>query len=108
MSPLRFPYDPVPVAERDDAPRSVAPAGGGRFGCRNGRREAAALGQGVHAMPIWTVQVVDGEDERVDADLLGTDGGALVALSEEGLMLRAWAAGHWQTVRLLTGPDAHP
>ena len=59
-------------------------------------------------MPIWTVQVVDGDDERVDAELLGTDGGALVALSAEGLMLRAWAAGHWQTVRLLTGPDAHP
>jgi hypothetical protein len=59
-------------------------------------------------MPIWTVQVADGEDERVDAELLGTDGGALVALSEEGLMLRAWAPGQWQTVRLLTGPDAHP
>jgi hypothetical protein len=59
-------------------------------------------------MPMWTVRMADGEDEKVEAELLSTDGGTLVALSEEGLLLRAWAAGQWRTVRLVTGPDAHP
>ncbi len=59
-------------------------------------------------MPIWTVQVTDGEDETVEAELLATEGGALVALSEDGLLMRAWAPGQWRTVRQVTGVDAHP
>ncbi len=59
-------------------------------------------------MPIWTVQITDGEDERIEAGLLATQGGALVALSEDGLLTRAWAPGQWRTVRQVTGVDAHP
>jgi len=59
-------------------------------------------------MPIWTVGTAQGGDERIEADLLTTEGGALVALSEEGLLLRAWAPGQWRTVGHVTGRDAHP
>ena len=63
---------------------------------------------GSNTMPLWTVQLTDGEDEEVEAGLLATEGGALVALSDDGLMVRAWAPGRWQTVRQVTGADAHP
>ncbi len=59
-------------------------------------------------MPVWDVQVVDGDDEQVEAGLLATEGGALVALSEDGLMVRAWAPGRWRTARHVSGVDAHP
>jgi hypothetical protein len=59
-------------------------------------------------MPIWTVGITEGQHERIEADLLTTEGGALVALSDEGLLLRAWAPGQWQTVGHVTGRDAHP
>ena len=59
-------------------------------------------------MPIWTVQITDGEDEKIEAGLLATEGGALVALSEDGLLTRAWGPGQWRTVRQVTGVDAHP
>ena len=59
-------------------------------------------------MPIWTVQITDSEDEKIEAGLLSTEGGALVALSEDGLLTRAWAPGQWRTVRQVTGVDAHP
>ncbi len=59
-------------------------------------------------MPIWTVQAADGEDEKIEAGLLATESGALVALSEDGLLTRAWGPGQWRTVRQVTGVDAHP
>ncbi|MGY1593218.1 hypothetical protein ACI79D_14685 [Geodermatophilus sp. SYSU D00708] len=59
-------------------------------------------------MPIWTVELTGEQDERIEADVLATDGGALVAFSGEGLMVRAWAPGHWRTVRQFAGRDAHP
>ena len=59
-------------------------------------------------MPLWTVQLTDGEVEEVEAGLLATEGGALMALSDDGLMVRAWAPGRWQTVRHVMGADAHP
>ena len=59
-------------------------------------------------MPTWTVQITDGGDERIEAGLLATESGALVALSEDGLLTRAWAPGQWRTVRQVTGGDAHP
>ena len=59
-------------------------------------------------MPIWTVGTTKGQDERVEADLLTTEGGALLALSDDGLLLRAWAPGQWRTVGHVTGRDAHP
>ena len=59
-------------------------------------------------MPMWTVQVAIGEDERVEADMLATENGALVALSEEGLMVRAWAPGQWRTVRHVNRAEVHP
>jgi hypothetical protein len=59
-------------------------------------------------MPIWTVGTTEGQDERIEADLLTTEGGALLALSDEGLLLRAWAPGQWRTVGHVTGRDAHP
>ena len=52
-------------------------------------------------MPAWTVQITEDADERVEAGMLATDGGALIAFSEEGLVLRAWAPGQWRTVRHL-------
>ena len=59
-------------------------------------------------MPIWTVQITDGEDERIEAGLLATESGALVALAEDGLLTRAWAPGQWRAVRQVTDVDAHP
>ena len=59
-------------------------------------------------MPIWTVRAADGEDEKIEAGLLATDSGALVALSEDGLLTRAWGPGQWRTVRQVTGVDADP
>ena len=50
-------------------------------------------------MPVWAVQIAGGEQEQVEAGLLATEAGALVALSEAGLLLRAWAPGQWRTVR---------
>jgi hypothetical protein len=57
---------------------------------------------------VWLVQAADGAEERIEAGMLGTEGGALVALSLEGVLTRAWAPGSWQTVRLLSGMEAHP
>lgn len=54
-------------------------------------------------MPVWTVQVAGGRDERIEAGMLATEAGVLVALSEEGLMVRAWAPGEWRTVQQLVG-----
>jgi muconolactone delta-isomerase len=59
-------------------------------------------------MPMWTVARADGMDEQVEADALATESGALVALAEDGLLLRAWAPGQWQTVGQVTGVAAHP
>ncbi len=52
-------------------------------------------------MPAWTVQIAGDDDERVEAGMLATEGGTLIAFSEEGLLVRAWAPGQWQTVRHL-------
>ena len=57
-------------------------------------------------MPAWTVQVAEDQDERVEAGMLVTESGALIAFSEEGLVLRAWAPGQWRTVRHLEVADA--
>ena len=59
-------------------------------------------------MPIWTVRITENRDEVVEADLLTTEGGSLVALSEEGVLLRAWAPSQWRTVGHLTGGDPCP
>ena len=52
-------------------------------------------------MPAWTVQVAENADERVEAGMLATEAGSLIAFSEEGVLLRAWAPGQWRTVRQL-------
>jgi hypothetical protein len=59
-------------------------------------------------MPVWTVGVAGGSDETVEAGLLATESGSLVALSEEGLLLRAWAPGQWRTVRHTGGGCPRP
>jgi hypothetical protein len=59
-------------------------------------------------MQMWTVQTASGEEERVEAELLAAEGGALIAFSEQALMVRAWAPGQWLTVRHITGTEAHP
>ena len=59
-------------------------------------------------MPVWTVGIPGGDDETVEAGLLATEFGTLVALSEEGTLLRAWAPGHWRTVRHVGVPCPHP
>ena len=59
-------------------------------------------------MSMWTVGRADGVDEQIEADVLATESGALIALSEDGLLLRAWAPGHWRTVEHVTGVAAHP
>ena len=56
-------------------------------------------------MPVWAIQSTGGGEERVEAGMLATESGALVALSVEGLILRAWAPGQWSTVRHLEGAD---
>ncbi|MGY1689513.1 hypothetical protein [Geodermatophilus sp. SYSU D01105] len=50
-------------------------------------------------MPVWTVRIAVGDEERVEAEMLATEGGALVALAEDGLLVRAWAPGEWRTAR---------
>jgi len=57
-------------------------------------------------MPAWAVQVAQDQDERVEAWMLATESGALIAFSEEGLVLRAWAPGQWRTVRALEAVQA--
>ena len=59
-------------------------------------------------MSMWTVGRADGVDEQIEADMLATESGALIALSDEGLLLRAWAPGQWRTAGHLTGVTAHP
>ncbi|WP_100500205.1 hypothetical protein [Geodermatophilus chilensis] len=59
-------------------------------------------------MPAWTVQVAEDQDERVEAGMLATEAGTLIAFSEEGLVLRAWAPGQWRTVRHLETAEALP
>ena len=59
-------------------------------------------------MPVWVVQIADGGDERVEAGMLLVDSGALVALAEECVLVRAWAPGQWRTVRHINGADDHP
>jgi hypothetical protein len=59
-------------------------------------------------MPMWTVQDAGGEHERIEAGLLVTESGALLALSEEGVMMRAWAPGQWRTVRFVSTAGGHP
>jgi hypothetical protein len=59
-------------------------------------------------MPLWTVQTEDGQEHRAEAGMLVTEGGSLLALSEDGLLMRAWAPGQWRTAQLVTGAHAHP
>ena len=59
-------------------------------------------------MSTWTVSRADGVDEQIEADTLAMESGAVIALSEDGLMPRAWAPGQWRTVGHLTGVAAHP
>ena len=59
-------------------------------------------------MPVWTVQIANDEDELVEACLLATDGGALIALSEEGVLLQAWAPGEWRRARHVPPADRPP
>ena len=56
-------------------------------------------------MPVWTVRMPGGEDERIAADLLLVESGALMALSEESLLVRAWAPGEWRTVLQIDGAE---
>jgi hypothetical protein len=58
-------------------------------------------------MPIWTVRTTGGEDEEIEAGLLATESGALVALSQDGLLTRAWAPGQWRTVRQVADVGSH-
>jgi hypothetical protein len=59
-------------------------------------------------MSIWTVQTVDTHEQVIEAEMLATESGALVAFSEAGLMVRAWAPGQWLSMRLHSGIEAHP
>lgn len=59
-------------------------------------------------MSMWTVGRADGMDEQIEADMLATESGALVALAEDGLLLRAWAPGQWRTAGHVSGVAAHP
>ena len=56
-------------------------------------------------MPVWTVRMPGGEDERIAADMLLVECGALMALSEEALLVRAWAPGEWRTVLRIDGAE---
>ena len=102
-----MPHDTVPVTAGYAAPSSSCRLASSpvvfRYGAETRRLE------GEHSMPgVWLVQAADGTEERIEAGMLATEGGALVALSLEGVLTRAWAPGSWQTVRLLSGMEAHP
>jgi hypothetical protein len=58
-------------------------------------------------MPVWTVQVAGGEDETVEAGLLVTESGSLLAISADGLLLSAWAPGRWDRVRCVSHTNAN-
>jgi hypothetical protein len=68
-----------------------------RFGSVSGVSRDAPIAEEL-GMPVWTVRLAEGSEERVEAGLLATENGTLVAMSEEGLLLRAWASGQWRTV----------
>ena len=57
-------------------------------------------------MPVWTVRMPGGENERIAAEMLLVESGALMALSEESLLVWAWAPGEWRTVHRIDGADA--
>ncbi len=59
-------------------------------------------------MSVWTVRMPSGEDERIEAAIILLESGALMALSEESLIVRAWAPGEWRTVRHIDGADVQP
>jgi hypothetical protein len=59
-------------------------------------------------MPVWTVQIAGDEDQLVEAGMLVIESGALIALSQDALVMRAWAPGQWLTARHVDGMDAHP
>ena len=59
-------------------------------------------------MPVWAIKSTGGDEEWVEAGMLATESGALVALSLEGLTLRAWAPGQWLTVRHVEGGSSEP
>jgi hypothetical protein len=61
---------------------------------------------GERGMPAWTVRTAGDEVEQVEAGMLATEGGALIAISDDGLVLRAWAPGQWWTVRHVEGSEA--
>src|SRR3954452_6844144 len=67
-----------------------------------------ASSPGERGMPVWTVQIAGGEDETVEAGMLVTESGALVAMSEECSILRAWAPGQWRTVRQVDSVGTFP
>jgi hypothetical protein len=54
-------------------------------------------------MPVWSVQVANGKDQTVEAGMLITESGSLLAMAEDGLLLLAWAPGEWRTVRCIDG-----
>jgi hypothetical protein len=58
-------------------------------------------------MPVWTVEIAGGENERVEAEMLVLESGGLIALSGECLIVRAWAPGQWRTVQHITGAEQH-
>jgi hypothetical protein len=69
-----------------------------RFGSISGvHRDAPTTEE--HGMPVWTVRIADDREERVEAGLLATENGSLIAMSDEGLLLRAWAPGQWRTAQ---------
>ena len=59
-------------------------------------------------MPLWTVQRADGDHDQVAAGMLAMEGGALLALSDDGLLVQAWPLDQWRTVRLAAAADAAP
>ncbi len=96
MNPGRssMPHDTVPVtggyAALSSSCRLASSPVVFRYGAEMRRLE------GEYGMPgVWLVQAADGAEERIEAGMLATAGGALVALSLEGVLTRAWAPGSW-------------
>jgi hypothetical protein len=95
-------------AGSNDTPTTGCRGAASRIVCEKRVSNRGAPSGWNSGMPMWTVRTADGEDERIEAELLATDGGALVALSEAGLLLSAWAPGQWRRVRHVTGAGAPP
>src|SRR3954453_4270308 len=86
-----IPSDPVTCRSRTAMarPRVIDAGSAPWVGVPNRVPVHGASSPGERGMPVWKVQIAGGEDETVEAGMLVTESGALVAMSGECSILRA-------------------